>query len=96
MNIHGPVPQTTSIPPGLDPAARATAARARAAGPPAPAEPTSAAQTPSESSLWEILTPEEREFFEEQAAMGPLTYRPARPRASQAAAPTGQRIDVKG
>jgi hypothetical protein len=43
-----------------------------------------------------MLTAEEREFFEAQASMGPLTYRPASPRKSQAAAPTGQRIDVKG
>jgi len=47
-------------------------------------------------SLWELLTPEEREFFAQQEALGPLTYRPGPPRADQPAAPVGRRIDVRG
>jgi hypothetical protein len=48
------------------------------------------------SSLWAMLTPEEREFFLSQAALGPLTYRRGRRPASAPAPPTGQRLDVKG
>lgn len=47
-------------------------------------------------SLWEILTPEEREFFEQQASLGPLTYRPGQASRENAPAPTGRRIDVRG
>jgi hypothetical protein len=48
------------------------------------------------SSLWEILTPEEREFFEMQESMGPMTYRPNGGFSETGAAPTGRRIDVRG
>jgi hypothetical protein len=50
----------------------------------------------SASSLWEVLTPEEREFFAQQQALGPLTYRRGGAPASDAPAPTGRRIDVRG
>ncbi len=49
---------------------------------------------PDGVSLWEILTPEEREFFAQQAAMGPVSYRPGG-QPAPAAAPTGQRLDVR-
>ena len=75
----------TSVPPsGAAPAAPRPAAPAASATPPAMAGAT----------LWDILTPDEREFFLRMADMGPLTYRPgATPRP---AAPTGGRIDVRG
>jgi hypothetical protein len=63
----------------------------RPAAVPAPA--AEAAAQPS--SLWEILTPEERAFFTQQASLGPLSYRPGGP-AAPASAPTGQRLDVRG
>lgn len=69
---------------------------AAAGGRPAPsaaARPAEAAAQPS--SLWEILTPEERAFFTQQASLGPLSYRPGGP-AAPTAAPTGQRLDVRG
>jgi hypothetical protein len=50
----------------------------------------------SEPSLLEILTPEERAFFEQQMALGPLTYRAGRADGDRASAPTGRRIDVRG
>jgi hypothetical protein len=46
------------------------------------------------SSLWELLTPEEREFFSQLAASGPMTY--SRTGTTAPAAPTGQRLDVRG
>lgn len=52
--------------------------------------------TAARRSLWEILTPEEREFFEQQASLGPVTYRPGRTSVDNASAPTGRRIDVRG
>jgi hypothetical protein len=63
---------------------------------PAPAEaPTRAEASPEARSLWEMLTPGEREFFSRLEALGPLTYRPGTAKAPPSAAPTGQRIDVK-
>lgn len=46
--------------------------------------------------LWDVLTPEEREFFAQQTALGPLTYRHGGTPSSDAPAPTGRRIDVRG
>lgn len=45
-------------------------------------------------TLWDLLTPEEREFFSGQIPLRALTYRPGVPR--EAPGPIGQRIDVKG
>lgn len=65
---------------------------------PAPAAPRSAAAdgaTPA-PSLWDVLTPDERAFFEQLAALGPLAYGPAGGRETGPAAPLGQRLDVRG
>jgi hypothetical protein len=51
---------------------------------------------PAESSLWELLTPEERAFFARAAELGPLTYRPGGRTSLGASLPTGQRIDLRG
>ena len=52
----------------------------------------------SGSSLWDLLTPEEQDFFTRQTALGPLTYGPASSASSAKpdCAPLGGRIDVKG
>ena len=56
-------------------------------------------QAPAESSLWELLTTEERSFFSQQASLGALTYGRGSSTAAATpgnAAPIGQRLDVKG
>ena len=76
------------------PLARPDAAPARArdlAGPAASDAPDAA-----RPSLWHVLTPEERAFFEQAGGMGPLTYRPGPQGAEPPATPTGGRIDVRG
>jgi len=61
-------------------------------------DPRSAGVSPfgKHVSLWDVLTPEEREFFAQQTALGPLSYRPGRGPAEHAPAPTGRRVDVRG
>ena len=93
MSIQGP----SSLPlrPYAPPALSGTGV-ARGAAAPAASKPE---QAPAESSLWELLTDEERGFFSQQASLGALTYGRgnAPPKASSAgAAPMGQRLDVKG
>ncbi len=92
MNIPG----STSFPfrplGGASPARPAApAAAARAAQ-----EPEAAAAPAAEPSLWDLLTAEEREFFQQAATLGTVTYRPSRAAAAVPAAPTGQRLDVRG
>lgn len=60
-----------------------------------PATPAAAAPA-GETSLWEVLTPEERDFFTQQAALGPLRYGPRRASEAPVGAPLGQRLDVRG
>jgi len=89
MSIQGPSPLQPLVLPALPPAANRAGAR--------DAAPSSSA--PGESTLWSLLTDEEREFFAQQAGLGALTYgRGATPAAATnaPAAPLGQRIDVKG
>lgn len=86
MAIQGPSPQPAQ------PVTYSPRPRAAAAAPAAPA----AAPAPAESSLWDMLTEEERDFFSEQAALGPVTYRPGRTAAPAPAPPLGQRLDVRG
>ena len=91
MSIQGPQPNPNAIP--AIPAFPAT----RAPRPAAPAEPERAAATTESRSLWDLLTPEERTFFQQLATVGRLTYGPGTPREdANAAAPTGRRIDVRG
>jgi len=61
-----------------------------------PARDAAPAATSRASSLWEVLTPEEREFFAREQELGPLTYRPGGVPAPKTPPPTGRRIDVKG
>lgn len=66
--------------------ARAANVRLPAATPPAPAHTT----------LWDVLTDEERAFFADQAALGTLAYGARGTRAPAPAAPLGARLDVRG
>ena len=64
-----------------------------------PAASPKAASPATGSSLWDLLTPEEQEFFTRQSALGPLTYGPSaksRAAVNPDRAPLGGRIDVKG
>lgn len=86
MNING------SFPAPIIPARPGAIPSARSASAPDAAGDT----TDTSNSLWEVLTPDERDFFQGQAALGPLTYGPARRSAAAAPAPLGQRLDVRG
>jgi len=82
----------TAIPPagaGLPPVAP---------GAPATGAARSRAITPGNNTpaLWQVLTDEERAYFESMAAMGPVSYGPGGRAGSAASAPLGQRIDVTG
>lgn len=72
---------------------RPNAAPARPAAPSAPAAPAAAAQAAKpESALWSVLSAEERAFFLDAQAMGPISYGPG---ARTLDAPLGQRLDVR-
>jgi hypothetical protein len=66
--------------------------------------PASASHEASESArpalaqgaFWDLLTPDERTFFVQQGALGPLTYGPRAARSTRSPGPLGQRVDVKG
>jgi hypothetical protein len=98
MSVQGPssLPFRPFVPAAPASSRAASGAAARSAS--SPAAP--AAEAPAESSLWELLTADEREFFAQQASLGALTY--GRSRAAAAggapanAAPIGQRLDVRG
>lgn len=101
MNVNGPVPPIL-VPPTIT---GARAPRAPGVGPSEtqpsepktqPNEPRAQASGPATGSLWDVLTPEERDFFTQQAALGPLTYRPGGAASELPPAPTGRRIDVRG
>jgi hypothetical protein len=63
-----------------------------------PPDATGAARAagPAPDSLWHILTPEERDYFTQLAALGPLTYRPGGAPGREAPTPVGGRLDVRG
>ncbi|MFB3908870.1 MAG: hypothetical protein ACE15D_10745 [Candidatus Eisenbacteria bacterium] len=105
MEIHpsGPtgaaaIPQAFSAAPTRSAAAggRAGQAAAAATGGRQAQEPPAASSLAAQSSFWDLLTPDEREFFEKQASLGPITYRPGGRPSDAMPAPTGQRIDVRG
>jgi hypothetical protein len=91
MNVSGPHPPLAPLP---RTAPEAGAAASRPQRTPDAGEP--AAERAAAPSLWELLTSEEREFFSQQASLGPLTYRPDGASREGSPAPTGQRIDVRG
>ena len=96
MSVQGPssLPLRPFPPPVLTGAGVSRGAAAPAA--PAARKPE---QAPAESSLWELLTDDERSFFSQQVSLGALTYGRGRTSAAArpaSAAPTGQRLDVRG
>jgi hypothetical protein len=91
MNVIGPRPSTPRVT-GM-PAAPAKPAPEAA---PAEAVATPAKPPAAEATLWDVLSAEEREFFTQQQALGPLTYRPDGGTRGGMAPPTGRRIDVRG
>lgn len=100
MSIQGPASSPFRLPGGAyparpaSPAAASRAAKDAEANAAAPA--ASSASAASEPTLWDLLTAEERDFFQQAAALGSITYRPSRAAAAIPAAPTGQRLDVRG
>ena len=72
---------------------------APAVRPAAPRAATQPAAPAAGSSLWDLLTPEEQDFFTRQTALGALTYGRASKNSAPPTpqgAPLGGRIDVKG
>lgn len=90
MNVQRPILPPLHLP---EAAAPRSAARAGTAAPTA-AAPAAASQ--ESATLWDVLTPEEREFFQQLHTLGALHYAPGKPAPTQANAPLGQRIDVRG
>lgn len=70
---------------------------------PAPARPAAAttssasatAARGTDSPLWNVLTDEERAFFLDLNAHGPISYGPRGAASQPPAAPLGQRLDVR-
>jgi hypothetical protein len=87
MQVNGPASPISRVP--LPASARAPRAGA------AP-DPAAATTGPAEPSFADLLTAEERAFFEQQEALGALSYRPGSAPVRPANAPLGQRIDVRG
>lgn len=99
-----PLPYLTPLSPAQRPAATAPVAALTgpssappSAVPAAPTTPTASAAPPAgaDPTLWNVLTQDEQQFFQQMAALGPLTYG-ARPSQSAPEAPVGQRLDVRG
>jgi len=99
MNVSGPRP---AIPPAYRLPATAPGHAARLSvevghvpAPPGAPSGTDPAPPGSDPALWSILTTEERRYFAQQAALGPIHYGP-RSAAPAPNAPLGGRIDVRG
>jgi hypothetical protein len=86
MNVQGPGFPFTRIAPSQVPVRPAM---------PAPRTDASA-PVAQEASFLDLLTAEEREFFAQQTALGPLSYGPRTARPGVTPGPLGQRIDVRG
>lgn len=78
------VPRPVTTPAARPPAAPAAPVATRAAAP----------QRAGDSALWNVLTDEERSFFLDMNALGPISYGPAGSKSNAPAAPLGQRIDI--
>jgi hypothetical protein len=63
-----------------------------------PSEPGAARSVAAtgDSTLWDLLTPEERVVLQRHAGLGSLTYRPNGRPAADLSVPTGRRIDIRG
>jgi hypothetical protein len=89
MRIDGAIPIRAAVP------ARAPQPAERAARPAAAPARDASPRAAAEAALWSVLTAEERAFFEQRAALGPLTY-DATSEARVNAAPRGRRLDIVG
>ena len=91
MTINGPAP----IVPSFN-VQNVHGTQAVPSGREAAALPPAAVQAPDgvNAELWQMLTPDEQSFFANQSILGPLAYGPVQ-EVSAAAAPRGQRIDVR-
>jgi|GEM_PF-7059108 len=72
-----------------------------AATPQAPGEEPSGGEGPggakdTETTLWELLTPEEQAVFRERSIRGSMVYGPGGRPAGRVPVPTGRTIDVRG
>jgi hypothetical protein len=100
-----PLPYLTPLSPVQRPAATApvvaltgpsSAPPSAVPGQPAIQSPVSSAPPPgADPALWNVLTQDEQQFFQQMASLGPLTYG-ARPSQQAPDAPVGQRLDVRG
>lgn len=100
MSVSGPNASPFRLPGVLPGAtyARPVAPRGASTANAPAAAPAEAAPAPAgETGLWDLLTAEEKEFFQQAATLGTITYRPSRANAAPLpAAPVGQRLDVRG
>jgi hypothetical protein len=87
-----------TIPGSLPPAARALdrAAKAYGVAPKAIAAPAKAPSTSASDGLRAVLNEEEKAYFDQIAALGPITYGPGRRAGTAPVAPRGLRLDVTG
>lgn len=87
-----------TIPGSLPPAARALdrAAKAYGVAPKAIAVPAKESPAGASDGLRAVLNEEEKAYFDQIAALGPITYGPGRRAATAPAAPRGLRLDVTG
>ncbi len=87
-----------TIPGSLPPAARALDRAAKAYGvvPKAIAAPPKESPASAADGLRAVLNEEEKAYFDQIAALGPITYGPGRRASAAPAAPRGLRLDVTG
>ena len=88
-----------TIPGSLPPAARVVDRAAKAYGvtpKAAPAPVKAAGSARGDEGLRAVLNDEEKAYFDQIAALGPITYGRGGRSAPQAAAPRGLRLDVTG
>lgn len=99
MTIRGPLPPTAPV------ATRVTRAYGLPLKPAAAPAPAPAARPAAEpvagrgegpGDLRSVLNEEERAYFDQIAALGPITYGPGRRPGLTPAAPRGLRLDVQG
>jgi len=88
MVVYGPTHPSPPTPPPVQ-LETPVASEAATSTPPA-------SDSAFEKSLWGVLTQEERQFFAQQAELGPLTYGPKGAMTETVDVPKGQRLDVRG
>lgn len=102
MSVHGvgptgqiPVPARRPTEPATrDPVALEAPLRGAVPEPPASLGVAALAPPGTDPNLWSVLTAEERAYFEQVQALGPVTYGPNAASADPAV-PRGTRVDVR-